>query len=206
MRTATWRRRMGSVAIVGLGTLALGSPAGATPVAGSSGVGRLTYERINQAMAAQSSVTYSTAITFEGVPILTGGEQLGYATPSSGYRAETLDDGHTPVDVLDILWYQGRAYLFGNKGGLVVAGLTIPRASFRHLDPPRPSLALRALRSPVVAGHPPSSTEPGLTASDRPRWGVTVAPSGSGPSTAVHLFPSKPGRSRFIPARAWSTS
>ena len=74
MRTARRRRRTGCTwRWLVLDALALVSPAGATPIAASSGAGRLTYERINQAMAAQSSVTYSTAITFEGVPILTGG-------------------------------------------------------------------------------------------------------------------------------------
>ena len=120
---------MGSAAIAGLGLFAPGSPAGATPIASPSGVGWMMYQRINEAMAAESSVAYSTAITFAGVPVLTGGEQLGYATRSSGYRAETLDDGPTAIDVLDILWYQGTAYLYGNKGGLIVAGLTIPRAN-----------------------------------------------------------------------------
>jgi hypothetical protein len=123
------RRVMGAAAIAGLGVLAPGWTAGAAPVASPSGAGWLTYERSNDTMAAQSSVTYSIAITFEGIPFLSGGEQSGYATSSSGYRAETLDFGRAPVDVLDSLWCEGRAYLYGNKGGLVLAGLTIQRAA-----------------------------------------------------------------------------
>jgi len=123
------RQAMGSAAIAGLGTLALGWTAGAAPIASPSGVGWLIYERINEAMVEQSSVTYSIGITFEDIPFLSGGEQSGYATSSSGYRAETLDFDHTTVDVLDQLWFEGRAYLYGNKGGLILAGLTLQRAS-----------------------------------------------------------------------------
>lgn len=103
-----------------------------TPAAASattSGQGRAAYQRIADAIAGAASVSYSATITITGIPGLTGARLSGYATPSAGYRVEVLHSGKQQVGLLESEWYEGRAYLYGTEGGLVVAGLGTTRAA-----------------------------------------------------------------------------
>lgn len=122
------RRRL-SGALVALAIAGSGALGAVPAAAGAPATASPTFPQIAAAMAHEGAVRYSVRLTLTGIPGLTTLVQKGYASLKVGFRAQVAENRGTPVDALDTEWNGGRAFLYGNEGGLVLAGLKPARAA-----------------------------------------------------------------------------